>query len=242
MFDIGWGEFVVVGVVALVVIGPKELPGVLRTVGRTVGKVKRLAGEFQGQFQDAMREMELDEARKTVEGLNTEVSTTLNTGFNPIQTIRDEIKGATETPATGAAALPETTIDIPEPPPVPDLTPEQIQAAFAPVSPIGGDVEADQAQETPAKPKRPRKKAVEAPAADEASATLFPLATAPVAPEAVAESIEDAPKPRRASRSRAAAAEAGPAEGEGVSAPKRRAARKTAAAEKPTTEDEGSAG
>jgi sec-independent protein translocase protein TatB len=241
MFDIGWGEFVVVGVVALVVIGPKELPGVLRTVGRTVGKVKRLAGEFQGQFQDAMREMELDEARKTVEGLHTDVNSSLNTGFNPIQTIRDEIKGATETPATGAEALPGTTIDIPEPPPVPDLTPEQIQAAFAPVSP--GESAADEA---PAKPKRSRRKPAEAPAGDDApSATLFPLATAPVAPEAVAESVEEAPKPRRASRAKPVAdnpAVVDAPAGEGAPAPKRRASRKPADAVKPTTEDEGSAG
>ena len=47
MFDIGWGELVVIGVIALIVIGPKELPAVLRTVGRTMNKVRRMAGEFE---------------------------------------------------------------------------------------------------------------------------------------------------------------------------------------------------
>lgn len=206
MFDIGWGEFVVIGVVALIVIGPKELPGVLRTVGKTVGKVKRLAGEFQGQFQDAMREMDIDEARKTVEGIHTDVSSSLNTGFNPIQTIRDEIKGATETPSTGAAALPETNFNIPEPPPVPDLTPEQIQAAFAPVSPSEtpsgqGAFEVAAGEPAPAKPKRSRRKAD--PAAPEAqssdavlAAPVVAVSTGPVTPEAV-EAAEAPAKPKR---------------------------------------------
>jgi len=128
MFDIGWGEFVVIGVVALIVIGPKELPGVLRTVGQAVGKIRRLAGEFQGQFQEAMREAELHEARKTVEGLGGEVQSSLNAGFNPIQTIRDEFKPTT--PAAG-----EPVVPLPSPPPEPDLTADQIQASFAPQTP-----------------------------------------------------------------------------------------------------------
>ena len=56
MFDIGWSELVVIGVVALIAIGPKELPGVLRMVGQWVGKARRMAAEFQGQFNEAMRE------------------------------------------------------------------------------------------------------------------------------------------------------------------------------------------
>ena len=51
MFDIGWGELLVIGVVALIVIGPKELPGVLRSLGHWMGKIRRMAAEFQGQFQ-----------------------------------------------------------------------------------------------------------------------------------------------------------------------------------------------
>jgi len=59
MFDIGWSELVLVGLVALIVIGPKELPTVLRTAGQWIGKVKRMAAEFQGQFQEALREAEV---------------------------------------------------------------------------------------------------------------------------------------------------------------------------------------
>ena len=67
MFDIDSGKLLIIGVVALVVIGPKELPGVLRQVGQAVGKLRRMAGEFQGQFMEAMRESELEELRKNVE-------------------------------------------------------------------------------------------------------------------------------------------------------------------------------
>ena len=80
MFDFGSGELLVIGVVALVVIGPKELPGVLRTVGKTVARMRRMAGEFQGQFQDALREAELHDAMKSVSDIQTSVSNV--TSFN----------------------------------------------------------------------------------------------------------------------------------------------------------------
>jgi sec-independent protein translocase protein TatB len=74
MFDLGGGEFVVIGIVALIAIGPKELPTVLRTVGRYMGKIKRMSAEFQGQFQDALREAELSDLTKHAEDLKSTVS------------------------------------------------------------------------------------------------------------------------------------------------------------------------
>lgn len=132
MFDMSWGEVMVVGAVALIVIGPKELPKALRTLGNVTSKVRKLAGEFQTQFNDAMREADLEDAKRQVEGLNRSVSA-LNTSFNPVQTIRDEIKGAIESrPAGGGsgagsesaapAPLPDAvpTIDLPPPIQAPD--------------------------------------------------------------------------------------------------------------------------
>jgi sec-independent protein translocase protein TatB len=69
MFDIGWGELVLVGLVALIVIGPKELPTVLRTAGQWMGKVKRMASEFQGQFQEALREAEVADLKQQADEL-----------------------------------------------------------------------------------------------------------------------------------------------------------------------------
>jgi sec-independent protein translocase protein TatB len=65
MFDIGWSEFALIAVVALIAIGPKELPGVLRTVGQWMGKARKMAAEFQGQFQEAMREAEMADLKKS---------------------------------------------------------------------------------------------------------------------------------------------------------------------------------
>ncbi len=65
MFDIGWSELLVIAVVALIAIGPKELPGVLRMVGQWMGKARRMASDFQGQFNEAMREAEMADIKKT---------------------------------------------------------------------------------------------------------------------------------------------------------------------------------
>jgi sec-independent protein translocase protein TatB len=65
MFDIGWSELVVIAVVALIAIGPKELPGVLRMIGQWMGKARKMAAEFQGQFQEAMREAEMADLKKS---------------------------------------------------------------------------------------------------------------------------------------------------------------------------------
>src|SRR5258708_9947162 len=65
MFDVGWSELVVIAVVALIAIGPKELPGVLRMVGQWMGKARKMASEFQGQFQEAMREAEMADLKKS---------------------------------------------------------------------------------------------------------------------------------------------------------------------------------
>lgn len=67
MFDIGWAEMAVIALIALVVIGPKELPGVLRTLALMMRKVRGMAREFQSGLDDMVREAELDEARKTLQ-------------------------------------------------------------------------------------------------------------------------------------------------------------------------------
>jgi sec-independent protein translocase protein TatB len=73
MFDIGWGELVLIGLVALIVVGPKELPTVLRTAGQWMGRVKRMASEFQGQFQEALREAEVTDLKQHAEDLTGEL-------------------------------------------------------------------------------------------------------------------------------------------------------------------------
>ncbi len=120
MFDIGWSELLVIGVVALVVIGPKELPGVLRSLGQWVTKIRRMASEFQNQFQDAMREAELSDMKKQFDDLTTAKDYGLN--LDPMGQVKSEIESAMNaadkpakaaepagTPATDAIAAPSGT-------------------------------------------------------------------------------------------------------------------------------------
>ena len=109
MLDMSWGEVMVIGAVALIVIGPKDLPKALRTVGSMTAKVRRMAAEFQGQFNEAMREAELDDVQKQLQGMNDSVSSIHKGSINPIQTIRDELKGAIEAPV-GSPDKPATEI------------------------------------------------------------------------------------------------------------------------------------
>lgn len=104
MFDISWGELLVVGIVALIVIGPHQLPGTLRGLGRAVNKLRGMASDFRTQFDDAMREAELHDVAKDV----ADIKSAATGGFNPVETIRNEIKGAVEelkAKATDATSL-----------------------------------------------------------------------------------------------------------------------------------------
>jgi len=112
MFDIGWGEFLVIGIVALIVIGPKELPGVLRSVGQGISKIRRMASEFQGQFQEAMREAEMAELKKSVD----EVSAAAR-GFTYYDPMADgpEPKAGAKAAETAALPAPEKPLTAPSP-------------------------------------------------------------------------------------------------------------------------------
>jgi sec-independent protein translocase protein TatB len=74
MFDIGWSELLVIAVVAVVVVGPKDLPRLMRGFGHYAGKLRRAASDFQRQFDEAMREAELDEMRKSIESVQMEAA------------------------------------------------------------------------------------------------------------------------------------------------------------------------
>ena len=66
MFDIGWSEMMMIGVMAVIVIGPKDLPKALKTVGKWVRRARELAREFQSGVDDMVREADLEEAREAI--------------------------------------------------------------------------------------------------------------------------------------------------------------------------------
>jgi sec-independent protein translocase protein TatB len=74
MFDIGWSELLVIGVVAIVVVGPKELPRLMRTFGHYTGKLRSMASDFQRQFEEAVRDSEIDEVRKAMQDVHAQAS------------------------------------------------------------------------------------------------------------------------------------------------------------------------
>jgi sec-independent protein translocase protein TatB len=138
MFDIGWSELVVIGVVALIAIGPKELPAVLRTVGQYMGKIRRMASEFQGQFQEAMREAEMADVKKHVDEM-TETAKSF-TNFDPLGPVRSEVESFASDPlgtSAAASASPEAMAHTPAPV-SPDTTipqPPPSDPAIAPEAP-----------------------------------------------------------------------------------------------------------
>ncbi len=67
MLDIGWSELAVIAVIALLIVGPKDLPRILRMAGRWAAKARSMAREFQGSIDDMVRESELDEVKKSIE-------------------------------------------------------------------------------------------------------------------------------------------------------------------------------
>lgn len=154
MFGLGWGEVVVIGIVALIAIGPKELPTVLRTLGQWMGKVRRMANEFQGQFNEALREAEFADLKKHADDISSSVSEFSN--IDPLADVQKDVEREfAETPALegapaetasadAAAAVPEGTTDGASLPatvlpeinvPLPEEPPALTSADFMPPEP-----------------------------------------------------------------------------------------------------------
>ncbi|GAC1042354.1 Sec-independent protein translocase protein TatB [Rhizobium sp. No.120] len=118
MFDIGWSELVVIGVVALVVIGPKELPSTLRTIGKMTARARKVAGDFRAQFDEAMREADLDDVRQTIaDAQKLNPVNSLREAMNPLREMGNEIKADLQRAATpdkaASAATPLPSEPVP---------------------------------------------------------------------------------------------------------------------------------
>lgn len=103
MFEFDAGKFVLIAIVALIVIGPKELPRVMRQLGQAVGKLRRLSSDFQAQFMEAMREADLHEVQ--AEAAKIAAAARLDHGLDPLAGIRAELtKSIEETPVSDSIA------------------------------------------------------------------------------------------------------------------------------------------
>ncbi len=93
MFDVGWIEMAVIALIALVVIGPKELPKAMRSLAKWTRKARSMAREFQTGIDDMVREADLDDARKAIESAKSfDVGKTLEETIDPAGGLRDEAK------------------------------------------------------------------------------------------------------------------------------------------------------
>lgn len=137
MLDIGWSEMFVILVVALIVIGPKDLPRVARTLGKWVGKARQLAREFQTSIEDMAREAELDDVKKEIERAGrTDLRKTVENAIDPRGELKDafdvgkmgksKAKSAAPKPATPAP--PSAGSELSGPPPAPVGEPAQAAA------------------------------------------------------------------------------------------------------------------
>ena len=92
MFDFDIGKLIVFGIVALAVIPPKDLPRVMRTVGKYVGQMRRMAADFRGQFDAAIKEVELESIKKEIDEISE--SAKVDTSFDPAALMRDSVEEA----------------------------------------------------------------------------------------------------------------------------------------------------
>jgi sec-independent protein translocase protein TatB len=136
MFDFDAGKLIVIGIVALIVIGPKELPRVLRQLGQAVGKLRRMAGEFQGQFMDAMKEADIQNLKEEAEKLAA--STKLDMGLDPVSKIGSDITASLESKPPSMADVSAEDLarfDVPLDPEIAPPTSETIAAHVEPAHP-----------------------------------------------------------------------------------------------------------
>lgn len=178
MFDISWTEFVLIGVVALIVIGPKELPGVMRTIGQWTRKIRGMAADFQRQFEREMREAEVADLKKQVDDIAQDVK-----GYDPLKDVRSDVEAigkdfkasleGKEPPANTAQPAGE----LPLPETAADLSNTDVGTATGPVPPEAMQKSAD-ALPAPAPAAEPREKHIVAAAV---------AAIGPVTPETVEE-------------------------------------------------------
>ena len=118
MFDFSSGELLLIAVAALVFIKPKDLPAVLRAVGQWTGKIRRMAGEFQDQFREAMREAEMADLKKDIDEAASKVG-----GLDPFSDIKDAAEWKPPEPATPPSA------DAPPAPPAEAVMAETASSA-----------------------------------------------------------------------------------------------------------------
>jgi sec-independent protein translocase protein TatB len=111
MFDIGWSEMLIIGAVALIVIGPKELPGALKTFAYWMKQARKLAREFHSGVDDMIRQAELDEAKKAVEDARRTLNREVEAAVDPTGEVKQALSASaisTPTPSISGSSSKST--------------------------------------------------------------------------------------------------------------------------------------
>jgi sec-independent protein translocase protein TatB len=106
MFDIGWSELLVIAVIAVVFVGPKDLPRMLRAFGKTMGRMRRMAGDFQRQFNDALKEAELEDIKKSVENVGKDTQRDIEAVGRSLDNATAKAQLTPAKPSTGTGPRP----------------------------------------------------------------------------------------------------------------------------------------
>lgn len=203
MLDIGWTELVVIAIVLIVVVGPKDLPPMLRAFGRMTAKMRGMASEFRQQFDEALREADLDEVRKTIsDAQSLNPANALRDAMNPLRQIGNEIKSdlqkaaTPDKPVTAATAEPAIAEPVAAAPVAATEAKPADAVAAAALGSATRQLERAEAAVPAEKPKRaPRAKANPAPAAKKAATpkAAAPRTSAKAPAKAVAEKTSSKP-------------------------------------------------
>lgn len=113
MFDLGWSKLIVIAIVAIIVVGPKDLPPLLRAIGKFVAQLRRQAEEFRSHFNEAMRDTGLDEIRRDISGIKQtasdaagDIRRSLDESVKPIHDAAADIQKAGEMDVAKATDTP----------------------------------------------------------------------------------------------------------------------------------------
>lgn len=211
MLDVGWSELLVIAIVMIVVVGPKDLPKMLRAFGKATARMRATANEFRNQFNEALKEAELEDVKNIIdETRKLDPRSKLTQVFDPIRSAGEDLKSSIKSSTSMSPATPDTVAEVTTP----------VDASGTPI-PAAVPVQAETVAEKPAKAARaPRKTAAKA----------TPKA-------AVSKAEPAAPKAAKAATAKPATAKAPAAKATAAkSAPKKAAPVKTADASKPTAD------
>jgi sec-independent protein translocase protein TatB len=158
MFDIDAGKILILGVIALIVLGPKELPRVMRQVGSALGKMRRMAAEFQTQFMDAMKESEMEELKKDMQKMADQAKVDIN--YDPVSDTNRQIREAIDGKPADAPQTTASASGSPAPAPDPDNAVYTVD--IPPPAPAAAPVQTASVASSPAPEAQPARKAGEA--------------------------------------------------------------------------------